>query len=183
MVNALDYYYYCNRLVNLPHPVSGELIERACLEAAKECERAGYKIAFHLDPLIAEPTWKKDYEELVEHLFSRFNPAWVSLGALRFNANLRSIVQKRFPNTPLTVGEFVSTPDGKKRYFRQLREELYQTVYGTITKYNRQTPTYLCMENGVVWQNSMGRVPSSEQALEKHIVSNANFPHFSPIFR
>ncbi|MBI3017523.1 MAG: DNA photolyase [Deltaproteobacteria bacterium] len=141
------------------------------LEAAKECEKAGYKIAFHLDPLIAEPTWKKDYEELVGQLFSRFNPAWVSLGALRFNANLRSIAQKRFPNTPLTVGEFVSTPDGKKRYFRQLREELYQTVYGYITKYNRQTPTYLCMENEVVWKNSMGRVPSSEQALEKQIVS------------
>ncbi|MBI3018297.1 MAG: hypothetical protein HYY61_00145 [Deltaproteobacteria bacterium] len=141
------------------------------LEAAKECEKAGYKIAFHLDPLIAEPTWKKDYEELVEQLFSRFNPVWVSLGALRFNANLRSIAQKRFPNTPLKAGEFISAPDGKKRYFRQFREEIYQTVYGTIAKYNRQTPTYLCMENGVVWQNSMGCVPSSEQALEKHIVS------------
>src|SRR3989338_6781616 len=141
------------------------------LKAAKECERAGYKIAFHLDPLIAEPTWKEDYLELVGHIFSHFNPAWVSLGALRFNANLRGIVQKRFPKSPLTVGEFISTPDGKKRYFRQLREEMYQTVYGAIVKYNPQMPTYLCMENQVVWQNSLGGVPLSEQALEKHIVS------------
>ncbi len=141
------------------------------LEAAKECEQAGYKIAFHLDPLIAEPTWKEDYRQLVGHIFSRFKPAWVSLGALRFNANLRAIVLKRFPNNPLTVGEFVSTPDGKKRYFRQFREEIYQTVYSTIAKYNRQIPTYLCMENQVVWQNSFGYVPESEQALEKHIVS------------
>lgn len=141
------------------------------LKAAKLCEQAGYKIAFHLDPLIAEPTWKEDYQELIDHLFSNFNPAWVSLGALRFNANLKSMIQKRFPHTTLTVGEFVSTPDGKKRYFRQFREELYQTVHGYIEKYHRQTPTYLCMENKVVWQNSMGSVPLSEQALEKHIVT------------
>ena len=141
------------------------------LKAAKECERAGYKIAFHLDPLIAEPTWKKEYEDLIARIFSQFDPVWVSLGALRFNANLRAIVQKRFPHSSLTVGEFVSTPDGKKRYFRQFREEMYKTVYGYMTQYHRQTPIYLCMENQVVWQNSMGHVPLSEQALEKHIVS------------
>ena len=129
------------------------------LQAAKECEKAGYKIAFHLDPLIYEPTWMKDYKELLEVIFASFNPVWVSLGALRFNANLKSIAQKRFPKTRLTTGEFITTPDGKKRYLRVIREEMYQTIHRWIGEFRSATPVYLCMENGIVWKNSMGMRP------------------------
>ena len=35
------------------------------LEAAAQCVDAGYRVAFHFDPIIYSKTWEKDYEELV----------------------------------------------------------------------------------------------------------------------
>lgn len=139
-------------------------------EAADLCQKAGYKIAFHLDPLIYEPTWEEDYQKLMGQIYQQFNPVWVSLGGLRFNANLKTILQKRFPKTRLTTGEFVTTPDGKKRYLRAIREEMYRTVYTYIQKEKRNTPIYLCMETSLIWQHTMGFIPASEQSLEQHIL-------------
>ncbi len=140
------------------------------LEAARQCQKAGYKIAFHLDPLIYEPDWKESYTTLIDRIFDEFQPSWMSLGALRFNANLRSIVQKRFPGSELVTGEFVTTPDGKKRYVRFIREEMYKGLYEYILSKQSNTPIYLCMEHDVVWEKSLGYRPSSEQGLEAHIV-------------
>jgi len=139
------------------------------LEAARLCQKAGYKIAFHLDPLIQEPTWKEDYKQLVDELFDQFNLEWVSLGALRFNANLKTIIQRRFPNSFLITGEFVSTPDGKKRYIRSIREEMYETLQGYILQKKTKTPVYLCMESDLVWKNVMGYAPETQEALERYL--------------
>ena len=136
--------------------------------AARKCQAAGYHIAFHLDPLIYEPTWKEDYKALVDQIYEQFDPIWISLGGLRFNANLKSIIQRRFPQTRLTTGEFVTTADGKKRYLREIREELYKTVSGWIQSH--QTPTYLCMESQTVWKNTFGFIPENELVLEKSIL-------------
>lgn len=160
--------------INPPQYIKEYDLKTASLEerfsAADQCQKAGYKIAFHLDPLIYEPSWKEDYLALVQRIYEQFNPVWVSLGALRFNANLKTMIQKRFPKTRLTTGEFITAPDGKKRYLRMIREEMYQTVHRYIQKENGKTPIYLCMENNLVWRNAIGGVPTSEKALESHIV-------------
>ena len=38
------------------------------LEAAGKASAAGYKVAFHFDPMINYPDWKKGYQELVEQI-------------------------------------------------------------------------------------------------------------------
>jgi spore photoproduct lyase len=141
------------------------------LTAAKACIKAGYKVAFHLDPLISVPNWKREYEALIDQIYSEFTPLWISLGALRFNNNLKTIAQKRFPGTKLTTGEFISSADGKKRYLRPIREEMYQTLKSKIEQTSSKTPVYLCMETETVWKSAMGYVPKTAQQLEGQIVS------------
>ena len=56
------------------------------LNAARMASDAGYKVAFHFDPMIDYPDWEKGYQGLVEQIFDNISPdriAWVSLGTLR----------------------------------------------------------------------------------------------------
>ena len=140
--------------------------------AAHQCVKAGYKVAFHLDPIIALLDWKGAYQDLIDQLLDQFEPVWLSLGALRFNKTLKNIIRKRFPRNPIVTGEMIMAPDGKKRYVRPLRQDLYQTLLSYIQKKTTRVPTYFCMETEVVWQKTAGYQPASEQDLEAHIVSS-----------
>jgi spore photoproduct lyase len=40
------------------------------LAAAKSCQEAGYRLAFHFDPMIEYRGWEEDYRAMVERLFS-----------------------------------------------------------------------------------------------------------------
>ena len=65
------------------------------LAAAGRCQAAGYKIGFHFDPLIFYPDWESGYREVVDLIFKTIkadNIAWISLGALRFNSDLKPII-------------------------------------------------------------------------------------------
>ncbi len=128
------------------------------LKAASMASEAGYKVAFHFDPMIDYPDWEKGYQELVEQVFDNVPPeriAWVSLGTLRYISSLKSIVEERFPNNSLFLGEFVPGIDGKFRYIKKIRQRLYRNVQQKIERLAPNVPTYLCMESGQLWNNSM----------------------------
>ena len=80
------------------------------LNAARIASDAGYKGAFHFDPMSDYPDWKKGYQGLVEQIFDYISPnriAWISLGTLRYISSLKSIVDDRFPISRVFLGEFV----------------------------------------------------------------------------
>ena len=127
------------------------------LAAAKKCVKAGYPVAFHFDPIIFYPGWEKDYEEVVDLIFSNVSEkdiAWISLGALRFPAAQQEIMEKKFktkiPFDHLSRG----LDDNKLRYPESLRVELFGHVYNLIRSVAKEVYIYLCMENGDVWQKS-----------------------------
>jgi spore photoproduct lyase len=122
------------------------------LKAAKRCSDAGYKVGFHFDPMINYPGWESAYEAVVESIF-KFVPAgavsWISLGSLRFPRALKSIAEKRFPNSKIFFGEFIPA-NGKMRYFKPLRVEMYKKMREWISKYAPRVEPYLCMETAQV---------------------------------
>ncbi len=129
------------------------------IEAAKQCIRWGYRVAFHLDPLIDYENCEEEYEALVEEIFSEVSPeevAWVSLGTLRFMPELKSIMENRFPKSLLPYGEWVRGVDGKMRYFKKRRIELYQTLARALHRWAPAVPLYFCMETEEVWQEVCG---------------------------
>jgi len=144
------------------------------LNAAKIATESGYKIAFHFDPLIFHTGWEKNYQDTVDQIFDtvpKDSIAWFSLGSLRYISSLKSIVETRFPNNNIFLGEFIKGKDGKMRYLKNIRQRLYRNVQQRINKLAPQIPTYLCMENNSVWEKTMSYQPRNANELEKHLAT------------
>ncbi|NVM22559.1 MAG: DNA photolyase [Desulfobacterales bacterium] len=140
----------------------GTATVKARLRAAAQCEAWGYPLAFHFDPLILYDGWQKDYEGLVRELFrtvSAQNVVWISLGSFRFMPFLKPIIRKRFPKSRIVYGELVPGLDGKMRYFKPLRIELYRKMAAWIKDAAPDVLLYFCMEDDEVWEKALGFVP------------------------
>jgi spore photoproduct lyase len=147
-------------------PGAATLEER--LGAAKRCQRWGYRVAFHFDPLLVYPGWQQGYQEVVDRLFSAVDPggiAWISLGTLRFMPSLKTVIQQRYPNTSILDEEFVPGLDGKLRYFRDLRVEMYAYLNELLLGVYKDLCVYLCMESDDVWREAFGFTPAERGGL------------------
>lgn len=140
---------------------SSSLEER--LEAARRCQEWGYRLAFHLDPLLAYPEWKEGYAKVVDRLFSIVDPrgvAWISLGTLRFMSSLKPIIREFHPSSRILDEEFIRGLDGKLRYFRDLRVEMYNYLKDLLLAVHKDLFIYLCMESDDVWREAFGFTPA-----------------------
>ncbi len=140
--------------------------------AAKKCADAGYRVAFHFDPLITHSGWEKGYCETVGLLRKHIAPqaiAWISYGTLRFVPELKREAQSRFLTTPIYSGEFVKGFDGKMRYFAPLRTRLYETVHRYIQEAFPTITPYLCMEPEHIWEKSLNTSHPTTEDLTKRL--------------
>jgi spore photoproduct lyase len=134
---------------------SGSVSLEERIKAAKECVRAGYPVAFHFDPVIYYSGWDRDYKQVVDLIFSGIDPediAWISLGALRFQPELKGIIEERFPHSCIIFNELERGEDGKMRYSKTLRINVFKTMYEFIRSNSRKVYVYLCMERREVWR-------------------------------
>jgi spore photoproduct lyase len=140
----------------------------ARLKAAARCETWGYPLAFHFDPLILYAGCEDDYTRVIERLYSQVsagNIVWISLGTLRFPPSIKTVIQERFPDSKIIYEEFIKGPDGKMRYFKPLRINLYRKVVECIRDHSPDAVVYLCMEDEDVWQKSLGFKPGDVGGL------------------
>jgi spore photoproduct lyase len=149
--------------LNPPAIASSEESGAATLEerltAARRCQQWGYRLAFHFDPLVAYPGWRQGYAEVVNRLFSRVHPgrvAWISLGTLRYMPSLKAIIRQRHPWSRILGEEFVPGLDGKMRYFRDLRVEMYRHLGQLLREVSPDLCIYLCMESEDIWREALG---------------------------
>ncbi|MBF0106186.1 MAG: hypothetical protein HQM16_12765 [Deltaproteobacteria bacterium] len=143
--------------------------------AARQCLDKKFPIAFHLDPLLYCDAWKDEYTKLIKEVASLFPSqaiAWISMGSLRFTPLLKKIVTDRFPSSKIMTAEIYPNQDGKMRYFRPIREEMYKHLISLFKKYLPDTPYYLCMETRAVWKNVMGFVPKDTHEVERLLTKN-----------
>jgi spore photoproduct lyase len=144
----------------------------ARLRAAQRCRDAGYKIGLHFDPLLYYPGWEAEYEPFVAQVFGALAPedvTYMSMGSLRFAPALKKVVQERFPRSRLMDAELFPGADGKMRYFKPLRTEMYAKMLAWIRRYTADTPLYLCMESQEIWHKVFGRAPACNAAMEQLI--------------
>lgn len=146
------------------------------LKAAAECESWGYRLAFHFDPMIIYQGCEEDYRQVVNQLFSTVSPeniVWISLGTFRFMPSLKQVIQKRFPDSKIIYGEFISGLDAKMRYFKPLRIDLYQKMASWIKEAAPDVLVYFCMEDDEVWKKSLGFIPSDRGGLPEMLDESA----------
>ena len=159
--------------LNSPAVIKREELRSAGLEerltAAARCADWGYMLAFHFDPIIWHPGWEEGYRHTIRRLFEavpRERIVWISLGALRFLPRLKKIAGDRFPGSHFFYEEFVEGLDGKSRYFRPQRIEMYQVLVNELRRYAAATTClYFCMESDVIWREVFGFAPEDRGGL------------------
>ena len=166
--------------VNTPRIIATEERHTASLAArlktAAKCESWGYPLAFHFDPIIIYDGCESDYERVVKQIFSYVSPdriVWISLGTFRFMPALKTLIQKRSPKSNIIYGEFITGLDGKMRYFKPLRIEIYQKIIACIRAHAPRVFIYFCMEDDEVWQKSLGFTVSERGGLSKMLDEQA----------
>jgi spore photoproduct lyase len=140
------------------------------IDAAKRCQGKGYPIGFHFDPIVFYEGWEKEYQATVSSLFSRIDSKeviWISLGGFRYPSQLKAIVKERFPNTKIFLGELFPGKDGKFRYLKEIRVEMYQKMVGWLREVDPSLFIYLCMESKEVWERVFGWAPSNSHHLNR----------------
>lgn len=139
------------------------------IKTAKIAFEKGFPVSFHFDPIIEYEGWEKDYKYTIDLLFECIderNIFWISLGILRFIPALKEIAEKNYPETEIFKREFISGLDGKKRYFRKRRVEIYKKMLSMIRERSKDVFVYLCMENEDVWMDVFGVKMTSKNLKE-----------------
>ncbi len=124
------------------------------VRAAGKVQRAGYNVGICLDPIILCEDWFNNYKSMLELIFDRLEIAkikFVSLGGFRYLPSLTRVIRDRNPETNLLSGEFVPCVDGKYRYFRPIRVEVYREIGKAIREITGDVKMSLCMETPEVW--------------------------------
>jgi spore photoproduct lyase len=148
------------RIVQAEEGLAAPLTER--LDAAKRVVAAGYRTAFHFDPIIYYPGWKEDYRSIIDSIRSIPDEkvAWISLGTVRYPPGLKEKIGRR----RYLLDEFVRSADGKFRYIQKKRIGMYRYMFDIIRR-QQQVPVYLCMESRAVWRAVFGNTPGKIPVL------------------
>ncbi|MGB3863505.1 MAG: spore photoproduct lyase family protein [Candidatus Aminicenantaceae bacterium] len=142
------------------------------LEAAHSVMKRGYRVAFHFDPIIRYPGWEEGYAQVVDQMLTKIDAqkiAWISLGSLRFPPPLKEVISKRFPQSRILYEELIRGKDGKFRYFKPLRIQLYKNFVKFLRKTGKEIPVYFCMESGEVWEKILKKEPKDKEDVQAYL--------------
>jgi len=146
-------------------------IERR-LKAARKCQEEGFIVGFHFDPLVYYKNWEDGYLKTLDLLDKYIDPKkviWISMGCMRFIPALKNIIRKRHPKTHILDGEFINGTDGKMRYFKPIRIEMYSLLKNYLDLWEKDVGLYLCMESSEIWIKSLGWTPDNSQGLSDYL--------------
>jgi spore photoproduct lyase len=139
------------------------------LEAAYKAQQSGYYIAFHFDPIIKYENYLDDYLKIVDRVFKKFNPeklVWISLGCFRYSSGFKDIIKHQYPFEKLTVQEMFPGIDGKYRYLKQERTQVFKAMSNRIKLYSSRPFVYMCMEGEEMWQDIFNADYKTSDELE-----------------
>ena len=120
--------------------------------AAKKLQEHGYSIGLRLDPMIDIEGSDIAYQNMIQEIFSILDLTKIrdiGVGTIRYKKGLRQkVLAER--NTDLFFNEFIVGIDGKERYFKKIRIDMYKNIVNSINKYGN-FDIYLGMEPQYIW--------------------------------
>ena len=146
------------------------------ITAAARCQQWGYPLAFHFDPIVDYAGCSADYRQVVDRIFDRIaaeNIVWISLGTLRYMPALKGVIHSRWPHSQIPYGEFITGLDGKSRYLKHIRIDIYSRILEAIRKRSQDVTVYFCMEGPEVWQRVFGYTPDHFGGLPRMLDQSA----------
>ena len=123
------------------------------IEAAKKLQEHGYDIGIRIDPVINIKNRKNAYTDMIKNLMENLDTDKIrdiGLGSLRYTKGLKDkVLSER--KTDLFYNELVTGVDGKERYFKGIRIQMYTELVQEIRKYG-DFDIYLGMEEEYIWK-------------------------------
>jgi len=139
------------------------------IEMAAQAVDRGYFVGFHFDPMIYHKNGKEIYGNVIEKLRAKINPdkiAWISLGTLRYPKEMPPIAKNNHPGSDIFAREFIKGLDGKWRYPKPLRTEIYKWVSEPLNQWSKNIFVYFCMELPDVWEKVLGWSPKDNEDFD-----------------
>ena len=156
-------------IISAEEHLTASLTDR--LRAAQACIEKGFKVSFHIDPMIWHESWQESYGELVDEIARRFAPSqipYMSVGALRFQPEQRGIMRERFGlNSYVTRAETFPSRDGKWRYDEKLRQEMFRFVIDRFRAHDPEWRLFMCMETPETWLKTTGSSPFKKSEMNE----------------
>ena len=120
------------------------------LKAMKELKDLGFKLAIHLDPIIAMDDFREEYQQLFKdlQLLDLIQClTYVSVGVVRFTSEVMLEVERNYSDSLLLAQNFMKSSDNKIKYPAPFRKHVLESVYQLGLEAGlRRDQLYFCME-------------------------------------
>jgi len=120
------------------------------LNAAKRCQEAGYIVGVRIDPIIIFEHWENYYRAMVEDIMNALDPMridYISLGTVKIHKLLLEAIKNRLPDSITILGELVPSNDGKYRYTKFQRVDVYRKMLRWIREFDKNISIKLSIES------------------------------------
>ena len=120
---------------------------------AKKCQEAGYTVGVRLDPIFRYENWEQDYKDMIDTILVSLDPHkidYITIGSIKLHKNLLDAIRKRFPDSPVILGEVVPAADGKYRYIKFNRVDMYKKMIEWIRNFDNDIEIDLSLESDEV---------------------------------
>ena len=102
-----------------------------------------------LDPVMIYDGWEEDYKVMIEDILSILDPReidYISLGTIKLHKLLVEAISKRFANSPTILGEIFPSIDGKYRYLKFQRVDVYRKIISWVRRLDKKIRIELSVE-------------------------------------
>lgn len=117
------------------------------IEAAKKLKENGYETRIRIDPMVPIEGCGEKYIELLDMIFSKFEPERITLGSLR---GLTTTI--RMAEDTSWVKYLEDSSNWGKKVSSNLRLSMYSTVKNHLEKEYDYTDIALCKESREIWE-------------------------------
>jgi len=140
---SLNSYKVANRWEKGAPPVERRI------EAASTLYNYGYTVRIRIDPIVPWPnSWKADYKQLIDNIFSKFTPERITLGSLRgLTTTILHARDKSWVNFLSETSKW-----GKRIKFNK-RKETFSELINYLEEQYDYRKIALCKEPRIMWES------------------------------
>jgi spore photoproduct lyase len=128
------------------------------LEAMRRVAERGYPVRAIMMPIIPIEGWRGIYERFTEDLLRTVPIERLTLGGICIYRSARSLMERKMGPRNI-VSEHIDAAfplagDGRARYSRELRHDLYSSVMATARRLRPDLEIALCLEEQALWEST-----------------------------
>jgi len=128
------------------------------IEAMRRVAERSYRVRAIMMPIIPVDGWQDVYARFTEHLLQTVPIERLTLGGICIYRSARGLMERKM-GRPNLVSQHIdaSSPpagDGRARYSRTLRHEVYSLVIETARQLRPGLEIALCLEEQALWEST-----------------------------